>query len=246
MYNTNWPLNPTPSTSNGRESRSSLGRRSLEFEFLVDWSALADSWMQQREQQAQWQHHVAAAAPPPPPPPPPPPQFLLTGPPIPPPGPPPMGMSFPPFPMALHPQHHQLQVGSHIAQESFTITNMESKFGHEFLFELTTIKSYRLKFNCGIDRDIRCFASLHLPLDSVRFDILQHLDSPWRPAPPSMMMSVAPPPPPLPQWRPTPPNPPLFPIQQVSSSSRKTRSSSSRLPFRTFQRLFLLEISGHP
>lgn len=109
----------------------------VEFEFLVDWSALADSWMQQREQQAQWQHHVAAAAPPapPPPPPPPPPQFLLTGPPIPPPGPPPIGMPpFPPFstnhPMVFHPQHHQLQVGSNIAQESLTITNIESKFRH--------------------------------------------------------------------------------------------------------------------
>ncbi|CAF4584841.1 unnamed protein product, partial [Rotaria magnacalcarata] len=37
MYNTNWPLHQSTPTSN------------------VDWGALADSWMQQREQQAQWQ-----------------------------------------------------------------------------------------------------------------------------------------------------------------------------------------------
>jgi hypothetical protein len=94
--------------------------------FLVDWSALADTWMQQREQQAQWQQ----GPPPPPPPPPPLPQFLLGGPPIPPPGPPPIGMTFPPLPpaqlgMAQH--YHQLQVGSNTTQESLTMTSIESK-----------------------------------------------------------------------------------------------------------------------
>ena len=104
-------------------------------DFLVDWGALAETWMQQREQQAQWQHVQVAPPPPPPPPPlpppPPPPQFLLNGPPIPPPGPPPIGMTFPPLPpnqMAFTTHHHQLQVGSNTAQESLTMTNMESKF----------------------------------------------------------------------------------------------------------------------
>ncbi|UJR32038.1 hypothetical protein I4U23_019506 [Adineta vaga] len=108
MYNKNWSLNQNTSTSN------------------VDWSALADSWMQQREQQVHWQQ-----APPPLPPPPPPPQFLLNAPPIPPPGPPPIGMSFPPLPpsqLGILPHHHQhqLQVGSNTTQESFTMTNIEN------------------------------------------------------------------------------------------------------------------------
>lgn len=92
--------------------------------FIVDWSALADSWMQQREQQAQWQQ---ATLPPPPPPPPPPPHFLVSGPPIPPPGPPPIGMTFPPTQLGMNPQYHQLQVGSNTTQESLTMTNIESK-----------------------------------------------------------------------------------------------------------------------
>ncbi len=92
--------------------------------FLVDWSALADTWMQQREQQAQWQQA------PPPPPLPPPPQFILGAPPIPPPGPPPIGMTFPPLPptqLGIGSHHHQLQVGSNTTQESLTMTNIESK-----------------------------------------------------------------------------------------------------------------------
>ncbi|CAF4684037.1 unnamed protein product [Rotaria socialis] len=108
MYNTNWPLHQNTSTSN------------------VDWGALADSWMQQREQQAQWQQ---APLPPPPPPPPPPPQFLLSAPPIPPPGLPPIGMTFPPLPptqLGIGSHHHQLQVGSNTTQESLTMTNIEN------------------------------------------------------------------------------------------------------------------------
>ncbi|CAF2119547.1 unnamed protein product [Rotaria magnacalcarata] len=108
MYNTNWPLHQSTPTSN------------------VDWGALADSWMQQREQQAQWQQ---APLPPPPPPPPPPPQFLLSAPPIPPPGLPPIGMTFPPLPptqLGIGSHHHQLQVGSNTTQESLTMTNIEN------------------------------------------------------------------------------------------------------------------------
>ncbi|CAF4113562.1 unnamed protein product [Rotaria socialis] len=105
MYNTNWPLHQNTSTSN------------------VDWGALADSWMQQREQQAQWQQAPL------PPPPPPPPQFLLSAPPIPPPGLPPIGMTFPPLPptqLGIGSHHHQLQVGSNTTQESLTMTNIEN------------------------------------------------------------------------------------------------------------------------
>ncbi len=91
---------------------------------IVDWSALADTWMQQREQQVQWQQAPL------PPPPPPPPQFLLGAPPMPPPGPPPIGMNFPPLPPAqlgIGSYHHQQQVGSNTTQESLTMTNIESK-----------------------------------------------------------------------------------------------------------------------
>lgn len=88
---------------------------------------MADTWLQQREQQAQWQQ---VAPPPPLPPPPPPPQFLINAPPIRPPGPPPISMQFPPLPptqFQLAPIHHQLQVGSNTTQESLTMTNFESK-----------------------------------------------------------------------------------------------------------------------
>jgi hypothetical protein len=122
MFNTNWPLNHNKSTANGLFNLVFEDKIMIYLIFLVDWSALADTWMQQREQQAQWQ--------PPPPPPPPPPQFLLSAPPIPPPGPPPMGMTFPPLPstqLGMVPHHHQLQVGSNTTQESLTMTNIESK-----------------------------------------------------------------------------------------------------------------------
>ncbi|CAF3549702.1 unnamed protein product [Adineta steineri] len=104
MFNTNWPLNHNTSTAN------------------VDWSALADTWMQQREQQVHWQQAPLPLPPPPP-------QFLLGAPPIPPPGPPPIGMTFPPLPptqLGMAPHHHQLQVGSNTTQESLTMTNIEN------------------------------------------------------------------------------------------------------------------------
>lgn len=128
MYNTNWQLNQNKSTSNGLFVLIVIDDYHLlivSFS-VVDWSALADSWLQQREQQAQWQQ---TSLPPPPPPPPPPPQFLLSAP-IPPPGPPPIGMPFPPLPpsqLGIGSHHHQLQVGSNTTQESLTIPNVESK-----------------------------------------------------------------------------------------------------------------------
>ena len=126
MYNKNWPLHQNTSNSDGWYYSGTLCTKSWSiFLLLVDWSALADTWLQQREQQAHWQQPL------PPAPPPPPPQFLLNGPPIPPPGPPPIGMSFAPLPlpaqMGMASHHHQLQVGSNTTQESFTMTNIESK-----------------------------------------------------------------------------------------------------------------------
>jgi hypothetical protein len=123
MFNTNWHLNVNKSTSNGLFYLFSNFILSFYFISLVDWSALADTWMQQREQQAQWQQAPL-------PPPPPPPQFLLSAPPIPPPGQPPIGMTFPPLPSTqpgIGSHHYQLQVGSNTTQESLTITNIESK-----------------------------------------------------------------------------------------------------------------------
>lgn len=123
MFNTNWPSNPNTSTSNGLYYLFMKIGCLIYLIFIVDWSALADTWMQQREQQAQWQQAPL-------PPPPPPPQFLLGTPPIPPPGPPPIGMTFPPLPhtqFGIGSHHHQLQVGSNTTQESLTMTNIESK-----------------------------------------------------------------------------------------------------------------------
>jgi len=123
MFNTNWHLNINKPTANGLFYLFNNFNILFYFISLVDWSALADTWLQQREQQAQWQQAPL-------PPPPPPPQFLLSTPPIPPPGPRPIGMTYQPLPptqLGIGSHHHQLQVGSNTTQESLTMTNIESK-----------------------------------------------------------------------------------------------------------------------
>ncbi|CAF1398688.1 unnamed protein product [Adineta ricciae] len=213
MYNKNWPLHQNTPNSD------------------VDWSALADTWLQQREQQAHWQQPL------PPAPPPPPPQLLLNAPPIPPPGPPPIGMPFAPLPlpaqMGMVSHHHQLQVGSNTTQESFTMTNIENQHWRSPMPPLILPPPPPPSFVTSNAPQWRPTTNHNQPMFHIQTEIAPSFSSGkfWPPGNTGQQVPPPPLPPPIPP--PVPPNlspmPPQFPMPSFQHRPVEKRNINTSL-----------------